>query len=157
MRDEINIGWLLKLEHSESNRSNFETNSVTNREPMQIRDDWCDHYDVAEPRFLCDNSSKSIPDTLKAIELDSKRVCQPGESCKNQVGSQLLRCSQQGRHLRGLGSRRPPPSRKKKKRKKEKKEKEKKEGKKKERITSNCYIIKCCFSNFSIVRGNIEK
>ena len=46
------IGWLLKLEHSESNRSNFETNSVVNRKPMQIRNGRCD---VARPGFLCDN------------------------------------------------------------------------------------------------------
>ena len=58
--------WLLKLEHSESNRSNFETNSVANREPMQIRKD---RSDLAEPRFLCDNSSKRILDTLKASQI----------------------------------------------------------------------------------------
>ena len=34
------MGWLLKLEHSESNR-HVETNSVANREPMQIRMDRC--------------------------------------------------------------------------------------------------------------------
>ena len=33
---------------------------------MQIRKDRCD---VAEPRFLCDNSSKSILDTLKASQI----------------------------------------------------------------------------------------
>ena len=65
VRDE-KIGWLLRLEHSESNCSNFETNSVANRKPMQIRKDRCD---VAEPRFLCDNSSKSILDTLKASQI----------------------------------------------------------------------------------------
>ena len=37
------------------------TNSVVNQKPMQIRKDRCD---VAEPRFLCDNSSKSILDML---------------------------------------------------------------------------------------------
>ena len=68
------------------NRSNFETNSVANRKPIQIRKNRCD---VAEPRFLCDNSSKSIPDTLKASQI-LKRMCQPGESCRNQVESQLL-------------------------------------------------------------------
>ena len=56
----------MRLEHSESNCSNFETNSVANRKPMQIRKDRCD---VAEPRFLCDNSSKSILDTLKASQI----------------------------------------------------------------------------------------
>ena len=56
-------GWLLKLEHSEGNRSNFKANSVANRKPMQIRKNRCD---VAEPRFFCDHSSKSILDTLKA-------------------------------------------------------------------------------------------
>ena len=60
------IGWLLKLEHSESTRSNFETNSVANRKPMQIRKDKCD---VAEPRFLGDNSSKSILETLNASQI----------------------------------------------------------------------------------------
>ena len=60
------IGWLLKLEYPESNRSNFETNSVANRKPMQIRKNRCD---VAEPRFLCNHSSKSILDTLKASEI----------------------------------------------------------------------------------------
>ena len=48
------IGWLLKLEHSVSNRSNFETNSVANQKPMQIRKD---------------NSSKSILDTLKVSQI----------------------------------------------------------------------------------------
>ena len=60
------IGWLLRLEHSESNCSNFKANSVANRKPMQIRKDRCD---VAEPRHLCDNSSKSILDTLKASQI----------------------------------------------------------------------------------------
>ena len=60
------VGWLLKLELSESNRSNFEANSVANWKPMQI---WKDRCDVAEPRFLCDNSSKSILDTLKASQI----------------------------------------------------------------------------------------
>ena len=39
---------LLKLQHPESNRSNFKANSVANRKPMQIRKNRCD---VAEPRF----------------------------------------------------------------------------------------------------------
>ena len=60
------IGWLLKLKHSESNRSNFKDNSVANRKPMQIRKSRCD---VAEPRFLCDHSSKSVLDTLKASQI----------------------------------------------------------------------------------------
>ena len=60
------IGWLLRLEHSKSKRCNFETNSVAKRKPMQIRKDRCD---VAEPRFLCDNSSKSILETLKASQI----------------------------------------------------------------------------------------
>ena len=51
------IGWLLSLEHSESNRGNFETNSVANRKPMQI---WENGSDVAEPMFLCDNSSDRV-------------------------------------------------------------------------------------------------
>ena len=58
------IGWLLRLEHSESNSGNFETNSVANRKPMQLREN---RRNVAEPRFLCDNSSKSILNTLKEI------------------------------------------------------------------------------------------
>ena len=63
MRDEGCWDWRT---YSESNRSNFETNSVANREPVQIRKNWCD---VAEPKFLCDNSSKSILDTLKASQI----------------------------------------------------------------------------------------
>ena len=86
-RDEIcKIGWLLKLEQSESNSSNFETNSVANREPMQIRKNRCD---VAEPRFLCDNSSKIILDTLKASQIWNGCASQKIVA-KNQVGSQLL-------------------------------------------------------------------
>ena len=61
------IGWLLlKLEQSESNHSNFKANSAANRKPMQIRKDRCD---ATEPRFLCDHSSKSILDTLKASQI----------------------------------------------------------------------------------------
>ena len=60
------IGWLLRLEHSESNRGNFETNSVANRKPMQIREN---RHNVAESRFLCDNLSKSILNTLKASQI----------------------------------------------------------------------------------------
>ena len=60
------IGWLLRLEHSESNRGNFETNSVANRKPMQIREN---RRNVAEPRILCDNSSKSILNTLKVSQI----------------------------------------------------------------------------------------
>ena len=66
------LGWemknrmMLRLEHSESNRSNFETDSVANWKPMWI---WKDRHDVAEPRFLCDNSSKSVLDTLKGSQI----------------------------------------------------------------------------------------
>ena len=60
------IGWLLKLEYPESNRSNFEANSVANRKPMRIRKNRCD---VAEPRFLCDHSSESILNMLKASQI----------------------------------------------------------------------------------------
>ena len=67
------IGWLLKLEDSESNRGIFETNSVANRKPMQIRKDRCD---VTEPRFLCDNSSKTILDKLKASQIWNGCACQ---------------------------------------------------------------------------------
>ena len=35
------IGWLLKLEYPESNRSDFKANSVANRKPMQIRKNRC--------------------------------------------------------------------------------------------------------------------
>ena len=38
---------------------------------MQIRKNRCD---VAEPRFLCDHSSKSILDTLKASQLSYKII-----------------------------------------------------------------------------------
>ena len=55
-----------ELEHFESNRSNIETNSVANRKSMHIRKVRCD---VAEPRLSCDNSSKSILDTLKASQI----------------------------------------------------------------------------------------
>ena len=60
------IGWLLKLYHPVSNRSDFKANSVANRKPMQIRENRCD---VAEPRFLCDHPSKSVLDTLKASQI----------------------------------------------------------------------------------------
>ena len=49
-RDEKSkIGWLLKLQHPVSNRSDFKANSVANRKPMQIGENRCD---VAEPRFF---------------------------------------------------------------------------------------------------------
>ena len=60
------IGWLLKLEHLKSNRSNFKTNSVVNRRPMQVRKNRCD---ATEPRFLGNHSSKSILDKLKASQI----------------------------------------------------------------------------------------
>ena len=60
------IGWLLKLEYPKSNRSDFKGNSVANRKPMQIRKN---RRNVAEPRFLCDNSSESILNMLKASEI----------------------------------------------------------------------------------------
>ena len=60
------IGWLLKLEYPEKNRSDFKANSVANRKPMQIRKNRCN---VAEPRFLCDHSSESILNMLKASEI----------------------------------------------------------------------------------------
>ena len=53
------IGWLLKLEYPESNRSDFKANSVANRKPMQIGKNRCD---VAEP-------SESILNMLKAKEI----------------------------------------------------------------------------------------
>ena len=39
---------------------------------MQIRKDRCD---VAEPRFFCDNSSKSILDKLKASQIWNDNIC----------------------------------------------------------------------------------
>ena len=60
------IGWLLKLEHSESNLSSFKADSVANRKPMQIRKK---RGDVAEPRFLCNYPSKSILVTLNASQI----------------------------------------------------------------------------------------
>ena len=60
------IGWLLKLEYPESNRSDFKANSVANRKPMQIRKNRCN---VAEPRFLCNHSSEGILNMLKASEI----------------------------------------------------------------------------------------
>ena len=60
------IGWLLKLEYPESNCSDFKANSVANRKPMQIRMNRCN---VAEPRFLCNHSSKSILHMLKESEI----------------------------------------------------------------------------------------
>ena len=56
---------------------------------------------MTEPRFLCNNSSKSIMDTLKG-ESDLKRMCQPEESCRNQVGSHY--CCSYG--FRSLSSKR---------------------------------------------------
>ena len=52
---------------------------------MQIRENRCD---VAEPSFVrlleqeCSGHAEGEPDL--------KRMCQPGESCNNQVESQLL-------------------------------------------------------------------
>ena len=60
------IWWLLKLEHLKSNRSNFKTNSVANRKPMQFRKNRCD---ATEPRYLGNHSSKSILDKLKASQI----------------------------------------------------------------------------------------
>ena len=66
-RDEsCKIGWLLKLEHLKNNRSNFKTNSVANRKPMQVRKNRCD---ATEPRFLGNHSSKSILDKLKTSQI----------------------------------------------------------------------------------------
>ena len=92
------IGWLLKLEHSESNRSDFKANSVANRKPMQIRKNRCD---VAEPRFLCDHSSKSILDTFKialmalvgAAPEYLMELCRPVGSA---VGRQCLQSAARG-------------------------------------------------------------
>ena len=67
----------------------------------------------------------------------------------------------QRRHLGGLGGLRPPPKKKKRKKlkkkkekKKKEKEKRKKEKKRKKGIMNSGKLlhIKCCFSNFSIVR-----
>ena len=63
----------------------------------------------------------------------------------------------------GLGSRRPPPphgKRKKKKRKKKKKKEKQREKREKRMILTMNYVkllhIKCCFSNFSIVRWHLN-
>ena len=53
---------------------------------MQIRENRCD---VAEPRFLCGLLEQECSGHAEG-EPDLKRMCQPGENCKNQVGSQLL-------------------------------------------------------------------
>ena len=52
--------------HPKSDHSNFKTNSMANRKPMQIRKNRCD---ATEPRFLGDHSSKSILDKLKASQI----------------------------------------------------------------------------------------
>ena len=61
-------------------------------------------------------------------------------------------CRNQGRHLEGLGGRRPPKEKEKKKKKKEKRKKEKKrkKRKKKEGNMNNVKLlhIKCCFFQF---------
>ena len=73
----------------------------------------------------------------------------------------------QGRHLRGLGGRRPPPpplppqGKRKKEKKKEKKKKRKKRKKKEKRKKGTINNVKllhinCCFSNFSIVRWHLK-
>ena len=61
----------MRLEHSESNRSNFKTNSVANRKPMQIR-----KYgrDVAEPRLLVRQLEQEYSGHAEG-ESDLKRMC----------------------------------------------------------------------------------
>ena len=47
----------MKLQYFESDSGQFETNSVTDGKPVQIRKN---RRDVTEPRFLGNNSSKCI-------------------------------------------------------------------------------------------------
>ena len=67
----------------------------------------------------------------------------------------------QGRHLRGTGGPSPPKGKRKKKEKKEKRRKKEKEEKKKKKerkelwITSNYYIIKCCFFIFQFFNSPV--
>ena len=47
----------MKLQYFESDSGQFETNSVTDGKPVQIRKN---RRDVTEPRFMGNNSSKCI-------------------------------------------------------------------------------------------------
>ena len=51
----------------------LKTNSMANGKPMQIRKNRCDATET-EPRFLGDQSSKSILDKLKLGESDLKQI-----------------------------------------------------------------------------------
>ena len=51
------VGRLMKLQYFESDSGQFETNSVTDGKPVQIRKN---RRGVTEPRFLGNNSSKCI-------------------------------------------------------------------------------------------------
>ena len=94
-----------------------------------------------------------------ALESDNCRMMSVGCMARKSEMEGLLywRVSQR-RHSGGLGDRRPPPPKEKEKKKKRKKKKKKRKKRKKGTMNSVKLLhIKCCFSNFSIVRWHWKK
>ena len=54
------------VQYLKSSCGNFETDPLTNREPVQASQNW---RNVAVPRLLCNNSSKGVLNHLKASKI----------------------------------------------------------------------------------------
>ena len=54
------------VQYLESSCSNFEIDSMANREPEQASQNW---RNVGVPRLLCNNSSKGVLNHLKASKI----------------------------------------------------------------------------------------
>ena len=61
------------VQYLESSGSNFEIDSLVNREPVQAGQNG---RDVAVPRLLCDDSSKGVLNHLKASKICCRCACE---------------------------------------------------------------------------------
>ena len=75
------------MQYLESDGSNLEIHSVTDRKPVEINKN---RRNVAKARFLCNNPSKCVLDKLQASQ-NSKHTSQQGESYSSRVSNPLSR------------------------------------------------------------------
>ena len=67
------IGWLLEMQYLESDGSNFEIYSVTDRKPVEISKN---RHNMAKARFLGDDPSKCVLDKLQTSQIRNRRASQ---------------------------------------------------------------------------------
>ena len=67
------IGWLLEMQYLESDGSNFEIYSVTDRKPVEISEN---RRNISKARFLGNDPRKCVLDKLQASQNRNRRASQ---------------------------------------------------------------------------------